>query len=68
MKYEKTGSKINKDTVNGARDYALKNVKTGTLVWHVVKRHKFAIVTTYAIVLTILYVFPPAPDLIKAII
>ena len=68
MKYEKTGKKVNKDTGNNAKDYTLKQVSTGTILWHVVKRHKFALVTLYAAILTILYLFPFAPDLLFSMI
>lgn len=67
MNYEATGKKVNKDTGKSAREYALKNVSTSTMLWAIVKRHKFALVSTYAIVLTIMYVFPPAPDLIMSL-
>lgn len=67
MVYEKTGEKVNKDTAKNAKSYALNNVGTGTLLWHLVKRHKFGIVATYAVILTVMYIFPPAPDLIKSI-
>ena len=68
MKYEKTGQKTNKDTANNAKEYALRNVGTGTLLWHLIKRHKFGIVATYAVVLTAVWVFPPLPDLITSLI
>lgn len=68
MKYETTGKKVNQDTAKNAKEYALRNVKTSTLLWHLVKRHKFGIVATYAVVLTALYMFPPLPDLLLSII
>ena len=68
MKFEKTGSKVNKDTANNAKEYALRNVSTTTLLWHLVKRHKFSIVATYAVVLTAVWAFPPLPDLITSLI
>lgn len=64
MKYEKTGNKVNKDTAKNATNSMLNGVGTGTIIWALVKRHRLFIITTYAIVLTVLYLFPFAPDLI----
>lgn len=68
MKYEETPVKnskhidTNKLTLN-----ELKNVSTFAVLWYLIKRHKFALTATYAIGLTVLYVFPPLPDLIKSL-
>jgi len=67
MKYEKTPVKNNINNNKVLLDQ-LEKVGTSSIVWHVVKRHKFGIVVTYAIVLTIVYIFPPLPDLILSII
>jgi len=67
MKYEKTPVKNNINNNKILLDQ-LEKVGTGSIVWHVVKRHKFGIVVAYAIVLTIVYIFPPLPDLILSII
>lgn len=67
MTYEKTGNKVNKDTAKNGTQYMLKDISTSTILWTVVKRHKFGLVVTYAVVLTVLYVFPPAPDLIMSL-
>ncbi len=56
MNYEKTGSK--KIRKSAAINESIKNVGTGAIVWALVKRHKFALVSIYAVILTILYLFP----------
>lgn len=61
MKYEKTGEKVNKQTAKNAEAYSIKNVRTSTLLWAVVKRHKFGLVLFWAILMTSLYVLPSWP-------
>lgn len=56
MEYEKSGSK--KIKKSSAVNETIKNVNTSSLVWALVKRHKFALVSIYAVILTILYLFP----------
>lgn len=68
MTYEKAGKKVNKDTAKNAEMHELKRVSTSTLLWHVVKRHKFGLVSTYAVLMTAVYIFPPLPDLILSMI
>lgn len=67
MKYEETGSKTNKTTAKNARDNELKAIDTKTMVWHLIKRHKFGLVSAYAVALTVAYLFPFLPDMIKSI-
>jgi len=62
--FKETGKKVNKDTASNAKDYELKRIDTTHIIWHVIKRHRFGLVSAWAVVITILYVFPPAPDLI----
>lgn len=68
MTYEPTGKKTNKDTAKHAQEYDLKRVSTSTLLWTVVKRHKFMLVSVYAGVITALYLYPPLVDTILSII
>lgn len=56
MNYEQTGSK--KIRKSAAAKESIKNVSTGAIIWALVKRHKFALVSTYAVVITLLYLFP----------
>ena len=58
MEYETTGKKVNKDTAKNVRNYSLKSVGTGAIIWHLVKRHKFGLMTLYALVMTLQYIFP----------
>ena len=47
---------------------SLNNISTGAILWHLVKKHKFAIVSMYAIVLTAVYIFPPLPDILSSLL
>lgn len=67
MTYEKAGKKVNKDTGKRGTDYELRNVDTKAMLWHIVKRHKFAIVTVYAVVITIAHFAPFLPDMLLAL-
>ena len=62
----KVGSSA-KELKTKASNDLLKKISTGGIIWHLVKRHKFAIVSTYAIILTAVWAFPPLPDLILAL-
>ena len=46
---------------------ALNDVGTGQIIWHLVKRHRFFLVSTYAVILTAVWVFPPLPYLVMAL-
>ena len=62
MKYEETpGKKASKKSVD---KYQLETVSTKTILWHIVKRHKFGLVLTWAVIITVLYLFPFVPDLL----
>jgi len=63
MKYEATPIKktVSKDT---AAKYELGRYDTGAIVWHLVKRHKFALVVAYAVVISVQYFLPFIPDLL----
>jgi hypothetical protein len=50
-----------------AQNNALDSVGTGQIIWHLVKRHKFGLVSTYAIILTAVWLFPPLPHIIMAL-
>ena len=65
MQYETTpvslpkGDKIKQMILKEAN-----RLSTSELVWMLVKRHKFGLVTTYAIVLSVLYITPWLPGLL----
>lgn len=43
-------------------------LETGTMIWMIVRRHKFALVTIYAVVISLFYFIPFLPDLLFRII
>lgn len=68
MKYEATPVKNNlKDATKKLRHDEMDKLSTSAILWHVVKRHKFGLVVTYAIVLTAVYIFPPLPEIITSL-
>jgi hypothetical protein len=68
MQYETTPIKNSKDLGKQVKSANLDKIKTGTILWHLIKRHKFVLVTTWAIVITILYMFPFVPDLLLSVV
>ena len=53
-----------KDMRNKVSDDLLSKVSTGRIFWHLIKRHKFGLVATWAILITITYMFPPVWDIL----
>lgn len=71
INYETTPVKAGstgKDIKNKIGDNLLDKVGTGRIVWHLVKRHKFGLVSIYAIAITFVWLFPPGPDLLISMI
>lgn len=69
MKYEQTPVKNNiKDASKNATIKAAESLSTSRLLFIVVKRHKFGLVTTWAAVMTAVYIFPPLPDILLSLI
>ena len=69
MTYEETP--VKKRTGRDNRAMAVKlaqELSTGTLLWLLVKRHKFGIVLAWAIVGTILFIFPAAPQIVLGLL
>lgn len=63
MQYEETPIK----TKVTAKDNALKELaRLGTLsiLWFIVKRHKFGLLATWAVIMTALVLCPPLPQII----
>lgn len=54
-----------------AREYeiktALKNISTSTILWFLIKRHKFGIVLTILVVQTILVYIPGLPKILLSL-
>lgn len=48
-----------KDIKNKVVDNHLDDINTSRIFWHLIKRHKFGIVLTWAIIITVAYLFPP---------
>jgi len=59
MEYIKTGKK--KITKDASDEHTLKGVSTSKMLWVAVRRHKFGLVATYAVVLTVFYFVPFVP-------
>lgn len=55
MTYEETGAKQGK---RHSLEYELSTLSTATILWHVVRKHKFGLVATYAIVMTPFVLMP----------
>ncbi len=70
MSYETTPFKVgsSKAIKNNINDKALSQINTWSLIWHIVKRHKFGLVSVYAIIITALWIFPPLPDVIASLL
>lgn len=66
MTYEETPVKNGnaKDIKKQATRRQLDQAGSWTIIWTLIKRHKFGLVLTWAIAVTILYLFPFAPDLL----
>lgn len=70
MNYENTPVKVkpSKEAIKKYKEsQAITELQTRTIVWHLVKKHKFGLVSTYAIVLTMLYFVPFLPDMILSL-
>lgn len=71
LAYEMTGSTKVKD-VKGAKKWhlskELEEVSTGRILFYLVVRHKYQLLTVWAIFATVQLIFPPAFDLVVAAI
>ena len=67
MTYEKTPVKPTKLTDKDLSIKELERLGTPTILWQLVKRHKVGLLATWAIVITLLYVFPPLPQIILGV-
>lgn len=66
MKYEKTAIKPTDSKKVTLHD--MERLSTGVILWFVVKRHKVGILGTWAVVITLLYMFPPLPDILLSLV
>lgn len=67
MDYEETPVKKSKGLGKVTALKAAEQLGTSTLLWLVVKRHKVGLMGTWAVIMTILYVFPAAPDVLLSL-
>lgn len=68
MTYEKTPVKPTKGLDKKMVRQAAEKLGTPTLIWIVVKRHKFGLAVGWAGVITALYIFPPLPDVLRSLV
>lgn len=70
MEYKKTpvSKKVSKEAIDTAIGVKLKDISTLKIQWYVVKRHKFGLLATWAIIITLLYMFPPLPGVLISFI
>ena len=70
MEYIKTGnSKISgKTAVKHVISKELEGIGSGRIVWFLVTRHKYGLVSTWAVVITVLYCMPFIPDLLLSFV
>lgn len=61
MEYEETKDKKTKDTLRNVSMSAVKGIETKYILLALMKRHKFGLVSTYAIVLTVILFLPFLP-------
>ena len=62
----KTGSA--KAMKKNAGDMYLQKISTSQMLWHLIKRHKFGLVSIWAILMTISYMFPPFWDILASLV
>ncbi len=65
MSYEKTGNKKLVDA-KGAMLKVASNLKTSSLIWLLVKRHKVALLAIGNIVLLLNWAIPAWPEIVKS--
>lgn len=70
MQYEETAvnTKPSKTAINKYKSDQLDKLDTGAIIWHLVKRHKFGLVCTYALVVSVFYFTPFLPDMVLSLV
>lgn len=70
MDFVETGSKAGsiKGMKNKVSDDYLSKITTSRIFWHLVKRHKFGLVSMWAVLITITYMFPPVWDILGSLV
>lgn len=67
MVFEETPINVSAKAKSKYYDGALDKMSTSRIVWYLVKRHKFGLVVTWAIIITISYLFPPFWDTVGSL-
>ena len=57
-----------RDIKNKVSEDYLRGISTPRIIWHLIKRHKFGLVTTWAVLITLTYVFPPFWDILGSLV
>lgn len=57
-----------KNIKENAIDLELGRVRTSTMLLHLVKRHKFGLVSAWAVLITLTYLFPPLWDIVGSLV
>lgn len=68
MTYEETSIKKGKGLGKSVAIKATETLGTGTILWLLVKRHKVGLLGTWAVIITVLYIFPPLPDMVLSLL
>ncbi len=70
MDFLPTGSKTGtvREMKNKVSDDYLSKISTSRIFWHLTKRHKFGLVATWAVLITITYMFPPVWDILGSLV
>lgn len=68
MEYEMTPVKSSKLSGTKLALAQLERVGTVSILWYLVKRHKFGLVAAWAITVTIIQLFPFAPDMLLSLL
>lgn len=69
MTYEKTGSKkLSKQGADNAVKQQIMNQSTLKTVGILLYKHRVGLLALWAVTLTVLYIFPPLPDILTSIL
>lgn len=69
MDFIESPLKVNKRAVkNKISEKSLEQFSTGRIMWHLAKRHKFGLVSSWAFIITVLWAFPPATDILVSLV
>lgn len=65
--YLETAVKPSKVTKKRSAELEIDRLNTFEIIWHLVKRHKFGLVSIWAVIITVLYLMPFLPDVILSL-